>query len=325
MSKQKAISARFLVNVFIMAAITTACGIKTEPELKNLLKATVKNCDFGDGGGYKHDYGWKIEKCTGEETKKTSAWIKKNGVARSIPTLVSALGERDDKMASTAVYHFNWDIGLQEGPIAKDPNLLPDKVSRLMITNFKQRLSETWIQYAARPVTRLAVIKGLDSEIIAIASSLPDTSPIKHSIYANLMVYGGMKNYETLKALTNSSNNTIALAGIRGPSSLIAMDEPAKSILCPWWETFLTSADPYKSAASAAQLGNYCSGKSIDAMFDTIEKRLSAIKDVKKLEADFIWAVRFLSCEKNLLNSTVRGNEVQCKRKQALKKIFDKR
>ncbi|MEM7181810.1 MAG: hypothetical protein AAF518_12915 [Spirochaetota bacterium] len=306
-----------ILTAVLIGSLVSCGGIKTNPELLKLIKSIPKNCDLGDSKGYTNNYGWKIEKCKNDEAKKAKEWLKTQGIAKALPTLAVTLGDKDTKVAATTVYLFN-GLESQVVKISKDPKLVSGKVAKALITNLKKISANRWAQFSVRTVTRVATIKGLNKEIIAVAEPLDDKSPIKSSIYHNLVYFGRLKDFSTLKEVAKK-DNSLSRTAIRAVGVLSRPTDGERKQVCEWWQSFLGDADVYKSAAAAAQMGRICKGEFLDKTMDEVEKRFAAKAEGKKFPGDYTWAVNYISCKKTILTPNPRGTTEQCARKEELK------
>ena len=309
-----------LVILLAVTACLVKCGISTNSELVSLMDATVKNCDFGDKDGSTNNYGWKIEACKNDELKKAQKFVVEKSLKDTLPTLTVALGDKDQKKASLSVYLINkvaWDKGFKE--LAQNPQLISDKVAKKLIENFKAQSDKSWIQYGVKGITHVGVIKGLSSDLFAIADSAKPGSHVKHGIYANSLLYGRLNLLPKLQALAKSQNSQDQFTAIGSVDSLReGITDAEKDAVCKWLATDnLSHTDEFVTAEVTARIASYCKGEFLDKSLDLIDKKIKDAKG-KKIHGSYKYGLIWITCP-----PSGRGTQDQCKRKDALLKKYE--
>lgn len=312
--------------IFCFAILLQGCGIKTNKELKGLIENSIANCDYGDDKGYKHSYGWQIQNCKDNEIKKASEWVAKNPLSEVLPTLAVYMNDENDKKASTGVYLMNrvlWDravgpVGFNE--LADNPALIDDKTAKHFIESVKKYGNENWFQYATAAVTHIAVIKGVDTELLALADTAKPESRLKKDVYVNLLKYGRDKHFDRIKELGKSSNPQDILLSIGAAENFRDdrnISDGHLSAYCSFVQEYLGYEKDFVASQAGAGLSRLCKGDFIDKSLDNIEKRIKE-SGGKKIDGQFKYSLTYITCP-----PSGRITEEQCKRKDDLLKKFD--
>lgn len=311
-------------KIFLMTlclSILSACGIKTDADIMKVIKAIPQNCDLGDKQGKKYNYGWKIENCKNQELKTAESLIKSKGLAGSIPSLVAAFADKDEKISAVATFFFNRHIGHSYNmkDIAANPALIKDSVAKKFLAAYKERLGEDYTQYATTALTHISMIKGLDSDFIAMVKGLPQNHRKRTSLYANMMKYGRLRVWPTIQELAKTGQERDLYTAVRASSSMRDITEDERAKLCPWLKTHLDADKLYIAGEAAARIAATCRGDYYDLVMNETEKKIKS--DKKKASEKYIWAIRYIPCSKYQKN---KASDAQCKRAEKLKKKLEK-
>jgi hypothetical protein len=294
--------------------ITNNCGIKTDKELMKELVAIQENCNLGDNT--KH--GWKIDSCKNDELEKTKKSIKDKGVANSLPTLVVAFSDKDDDLAIIATYFFNWNIGnsFDLNQIAKNPELIDERVAKEFLKAFDKRKEDRYTRYAVRALANVAMIKGMQDEYWKMVDSLPKDDIGAGQFYSAAVTYGRLTVFDRIKERAEIGKPFDQLSMISSTGIIQDLTDEELKELCPWWSKYLDSENKSTAKSASRNLIFKCSGEFVDNALSSIDKRIKEMpaKDVK----DFRFSVNFSRCDEKRLS------EAQCKKAEVLKNKLEK-
>jgi len=309
---------KILVVAIFFTVFLIQCGVPKNSTMVKMMDATLANCDFGDSQGYTYDYGWKIEKCKNDEVKKLKEYVEKNPIDKVFPTLAIMLGDKNAKMASLVVYLFNdSSMSKKYKEISKNPKLISDKVAKLFVVNLKKYADKSWIQYAIGGIANIAIIKGLDNEIFAIADAEKPDSKIKSRVYSTAMTFGRFRVFDRIKKLGKSKNSTEQRTAIRAVESMRdGITKVEEKTICDWLlKNHLNYKDDSLNAEAASTAAMFCRGDGVDTILNLVEKR---IKDSggKSIESSYRWALNYIGKS--------HATEKQYERKEKLSKELEK-
>ena len=308
--------------VILMVAVTVmllqACGIKKDPELLKIIEAIPVNCEMHPPASNasqtisKSNYGWKIENCKNNENKMGQEYIKKVGVSKALPTLVATFDSDDEKISAASTYFLNWNVGssFELKNIAKNPELVEDKVIDTFIKAFKKRMNENYAQYATRALVNIGSIKKRTEALWDIYNSADEKAPFKGGFIASIMQYGGMDSFSQIQKVAGSDNVYQAASAIRAPMSHYEIAGEELKTVCSWWSSLLGNEKIEISAAASAGLTSKCEAEQIDAALAEIEKRIAVDAQNSK---KYSWALSNVRCPSQ------RYSEEQCAKSTALK------
>lgn len=122
--------------------------------------------------------------------------------------------------------------------------------------------------------THAAVLTGTVPTLIAILNTNKRAELAWNYAIPELMVYGRLELFPTVKALSKAAGRDHILNAIKAAGRLPDWSKKEKAVLCPWLGQIVNQSHP-KAAQNAGELGVRCGGENIDQVLKKGEALLA--------------------------------------------------
>ena len=247
------------VSALFLSLLFSACGVKTDSELKKAVNAIVENCNI--------DLRYTTMKnCKNKEKENFTELSKAKGVIPSINTLSVLFKDSDIKTATTAS-GLLYEVRRRMGNLDKVKDQIDKRAVSNLIDGIRQMQGYAAF-YAAEITMKLATITGQENEAIKVFENHPEEA-VKNQGYRYLMTFARLKNFDRVKKLASKENHKYTrAAAVAAAEYMYKYTDDEKKEICPWAKGFLDDEESSVSGSAARILLQRCAGENIDVVLD---------------------------------------------------------
>lgn len=227
----------------------------------------------------------------------------------ALPTFGHALSSEDPKLKTLAASVLYAAFRTSLGPEAKEGALSKETAHELFTVALQ--LPDALGAHTIPAATHAMMLTGQHDRFFQELEQSASIQ-VKTMAYRNVMVYGRLKAFEKVQALSRDPGTAIVLAAVESPRNMQNWSEEERALICPWAEPFLKDARP-AVAGNAASVLSHCTGKHLDALLNHVDKLL------KEHQFSFVHASALRSlCKTRDKGASEVASKAQCDRVRKL-------